>query len=171
MKKLSCLLLLLMMLAQLLLIPAGATTVDEAGLTTEGSNQGVMAIEDTGVEFGMNTILNGCRTLEGQSPLGGSDRMLLSAQAAFVYEINTDTILYAYNPDQRLAPGSLSKMLTALIAIEECDLNDVITVSTREISKLPYGFKKCRMSTAALFYKFHQISVINCLSNQSQFCK
>ena len=131
--RLFTMILCLSVLLQCFLIPANATEVTEP--TEPEATEETVHVP----VFGETPITNGCRTLEGQSPLGGSDRMLLSAQAAFVYEINTDTILYAYNPDQRLAPGSLSKMLTALIAIEECDLNDVITVSTREISKLPYG--------------------------------
>ena len=88
---------------------------------------------------GNASIANGCRTIDGQSPLGGSERMLETAQSAFVYESSTDTVIYAYNPDLRMYPGSLSKILTALIALEEGKLSDVITVSTREISQLPVG--------------------------------
>ena len=65
--------------------------------------------EDTGVyeappevEYGGAPISNGCRTINGTTPLGGSDKILKSAQAAFIYEMNTETIIYAYNPDTRL---------------------------------------------------------------------
>ena len=70
------------------------------------------------VPFGSLSTTNGCRTIDGRVPLGGSDRMLDTAQAAFVYERNTDTVIYGYNPDMKLYPGSLLKILTALIAIE-----------------------------------------------------
>lgn len=85
------------------------------------------------------TVDNGCKTIEAMSPLGGNQRRLETAQAAFVYEVSTDTVIYSYNPDLKLYPGSLSKMLTALIAIEQVPLTEKITVSTREISKLPVG--------------------------------
>ena len=39
--------------------------------------------------FGSVSILNGCRTLDGQVPLAGSDRKLDTAQAAIIYERNT----------------------------------------------------------------------------------
>ena len=84
-------------------------------------------------------VLYGCRTINAQIPLAGSERMLDSAKGAFVYEVNTGTVLYAYNPDLRVSPGSLVKLVTALVAIEYGNLNDKITVSTREISKLPVG--------------------------------
>lgn len=85
------------------------------------------------------TVLNGCKTIEAMSPLGGTQRRLETAQAAFIYERSTDTVIYSYNPDLKLYPGSLSKMLTALIGIEKVPLSEKITVSTREISQLPVG--------------------------------
>lgn len=91
------------------------------------------------VAYGNTPVSYGCRTLDGQSPLGGSDRLLDSASGAFVYETTTKTLVYAYNPDTHLAPGSLAKILTALIVIEKGKLTDTVTVSTREISQLPLG--------------------------------
>lgn len=136
------LILALLLLLQCLTIPAGAAQTEE---TTEPTTES--AVEETVpvVAFGNATVTNGCRTIDGQYPLGGSDRMLETAQAAFVYEATTQTVIYAYNPDLQLAPGSLAKMLTALIAIEKGNLDDEITVSTREISQLPVGAITARL--------------------------
>ena len=79
--------------------------------------------------FGSVCVLNGCRTIDGYVPLGGSDRRLDSAQAAIAFERSTGTLVYAYNPDAKLSPGGLTKMVTALLAIEYCDPQDVVTVS------------------------------------------
>ena len=87
--------------------------------------------EQEEVTTGNVTVTNGCKTIEAMSPLGGTQRRLETAQAAFVYEVSTDTVIYSYNPDLKLYPGSLSKMLTALIAIEKVPLSEKITVSTR----------------------------------------
>ena len=78
--------------------------------------------------FGSVSQLYGCRTIDGEKPLGGSDRRLEGAQAAFVYEVNTQTVVYSYNPDLELRPGALSKIVTALIAIERCNMDDVDAV-------------------------------------------
>lgn len=101
----------------------------------------VRAEEDTEepAPVGDVTVSSGCKTIEAMSPLGGTQRRLETAQAAFVYEANTDTVIYSYNADLKLFPGSLSKILTALIGIERANLDDKITVSTREISQLPVG--------------------------------
>ena len=98
--------------------------------------------------FGSVCILNGCRTIDGYVPLGGSDRRLDSAQAAIAFERSTGTLVYAYNPDTRLSPGGLTKMVTALLAIEYCDLQDVVTVSSRNISRLPGGTQNVNLKEA-----------------------
>lgn len=128
MKKNSCLIwvLCLVLLLQMLCVPVFATeTVDDAPVTNG--------------TYGTNSVLNGCRTLDGMVPLGGSDRMLDTAQAAFVYEQNTGTVLYAYNPDTSMSPGALTKILTAIVAIENGNLSDVVTISTANYSSLPDG--------------------------------
>ncbi len=132
MKKNSVLtfLLCLVLLHQWTVMPAAATQTDD-GVYTENTVP-VTSVGDAAVTYG-------CRTLDAQIPLGGSDRFLKSAQSAFIYEKTTQTVIYAYNPDLHVAPASLSKILTALIAIEEGNLSDKITVSTREISHLPVG--------------------------------
>ena len=66
--------------------------------------------EPPAVEYGGVPITNGCRTINGMTPLGGSDRILKTAQAAFIYEVTTETVIYSYNPDIHLYPGSLAKI-------------------------------------------------------------
>lgn len=89
------------------------------------------------VAYGGVPISNGCRSINGMIPLGGTDKILKTAQAAFIFELNTETIIYSYNPDVRLYPGSLAKIMTALIAIEECDMDQVINFSTKWNDTLP----------------------------------
>lgn len=136
--RLFCLLLSLMLLLQCTPFFVCATE------TTEPAESTNPVQEDTGVyeappevEYGGAPISNGCRTINGTTPLGGSDKILKSAQAAFIYEMNTETIIYAYNPDTRLYPGSLAKIMTALIAIEEGNLDQVVTFSTQWNKTLP----------------------------------
>lgn len=115
------------------------TTDDTSEETTAAVAETIDPSMIPNVSYGNASIVYGCRTLDGQAPLGGSDRLLASASSAFVYEVTTDTIVYAYNPDNHLAPGSLAKIMTAMLALEHGQLSDSITVSTREISKLPVG--------------------------------
>lgn len=99
----------------------------------------------TEVPFGNAEVLNGCRTIEAQVPLGGSDRMLESAVSAFVYERNTGTVVYAYNPDMIMQPGTMAKLVTAIVAIENGNLDDEVTVSSRNYKYLPAGAKNAKL--------------------------
>ena len=94
------------------------------------------------LSFGTVCIYNGCRTIEAGVPLGTTDRLLPTAQGVVLFEVTTNTMVYSYNPDLKLAPGSLAKVVLALVAIEQCDdLDEMVTVSSRNISRLPPGSK------------------------------
>ena len=67
--------------------------------------------------------------LDAQKPVGGSEKLLDTAKAAVLYELSGDTMVYAWNPDEQLDPSGMNKLLTALIALEMGNLEDVVTVS------------------------------------------
>ncbi|MGI6285277.1 D-alanyl-D-alanine carboxypeptidase family protein [Neomoorella humiferrea] len=52
----------------------------------------------------------------------------VTAAAAVLMDMATGKVLYEKNPDERKAPASTTKILTALIALEKGRLDDVITV-------------------------------------------
>ena len=128
----------------------GSPIVDDAPALTEPEPD---LAEDaqapqTDFAFGSVSIFNGCRTLDGQVPLAGSDRKLESAQSAIVYERNTKTLVYAYNPDMKLAPGSLSKIITALVVVERVpDLDAVVTVGAGIASRIPGGATSAKLKS------------------------
>ena len=133
MKKISFLSLLLcvLMVLQALCVPVHATQLTP--VEDELSPLPTYAAD----ELGAITVNSGCRTIEGQVPLAGSDRILKSAQAAFVYETNTGTVIYSYNPDLPLSPGVLAKLVTAIVAIERGNLDDIYTVNSMSYKTLP----------------------------------
>ncbi|MDD6193818.1 MAG: D-alanyl-D-alanine carboxypeptidase [Lachnospiraceae bacterium] len=49
--------------------------------------------------------------------------------AAVVMEVETGTILYEKNMNQSYYPASITKVMTALLALENCDLDEIITFS------------------------------------------
>lgn len=53
----------------------------------------------------------------------------IGAQSAILLEVNTGSILYAKNIDEQLYPASITKILTALIAFEKCDMDEMVTFS------------------------------------------
>lgn len=60
-------------------------------------------------------------------------------EAAIVMEVETGTILYAKNIDAKMYPASITKVLTALVAMEEGNLSDTVTFSRDCVSFLQPG--------------------------------
>lgn len=134
MKKLSLLnlLLCLVLLAQMLCAPVLAAETETA-MPTEPEETQVLEVEKVpvpDVAYGTASIAYGCRSMDGQAALGGDDKLLETAKAAFVYEKTTGSIIYNYNEDTPVSPGALAKIMTAIIAIEQEELDDKVTIST-----------------------------------------
>jgi len=95
--------------------------------------------------FGTGCITNGCRTIEGMVPLSGSERRLQSAQGVFVYDTKTKTVVYSYNPDMKLSPGTLTKLVTALVVLDTCELDEIVVCHSKNISRLPGGTQNVKL--------------------------
>lgn len=125
------LLLCLLLAVQCMVIPANATEITDDQFSLED-----LLKEPEVVPFGSVQVQKGCRSIEGMAPLAGSGVLLETAQAAFLYEMDTETVIYSYNPDMEIAPGTLAKLVTGYIVLQHCDLNEQVTL-TGEIHKLP----------------------------------
>ena len=126
---------------QCLLLPVMAAEVAEtsasAGLIMPETLPVPTATEPPA--FGTVCIQNGCRTINGMTPLAGSDPRLATAQSVFLYEVNTDTVVYAYNPDTKVHPGTLAKILLSMIVLENCEMDEEVTVTEGIQSYIPSG--------------------------------
>lgn len=63
----------------------------------------------------------------------------ISANSAILINVNTGTILYDKNCDARNYPASMTKVLTALLTIENNSLNDIVTYSDDSVFNLEEG--------------------------------
>lgn len=84
----------------------------------------------------------GCRTIFAEEYLFGpfdekQEKEVENAQAIFLYELNSDTLLYERNADLIIEPTEMVKIMTALITLEEGNLSDVITVKADVLSTIP----------------------------------
>lgn len=61
----------------------------------------------------------------------------IGAQSAILMEMGTNTILYAKNIDEKGYPASTTKILTALIAMQNCALDETVTFSRSSIYDVP----------------------------------
>lgn len=124
MKKISklSLFLCLCMLLQSFCLPAAALETTEAENPVAAFNAANQKLE-----FGDYCVQQGCRTIEGMVPLGGTDRKLATAQSVFLFETRTETVVYSYNPDMKVSPGNLAKIVTAIVTLEHAGMDEIVT--------------------------------------------
>lgn len=82
------------------------------------------------------SVISGCCTTEAQVPLR-SDKLLDTGKAGILYELTSDTLVYGENMDATFYPGSFVKLMTALLAIEQGDLTQEITVTQEMLNDVP----------------------------------
>ena len=80
---------------------------------------------------------NGCFSADAAVSFLGGGQLIKNAKAAFLFERNTQTLMYAWQPDVKLPPSSLVKILTAILAIENSDLSDAVMVSQDVLNTVP----------------------------------
>lgn len=64
----------------------------------------------------------------------------IKSKAAIVMESSTGKIIYSKNGETKLYPASTTKILTAIIALEECELSEMATVSNYAVTSIPSGY-------------------------------
>ncbi len=85
------------------------------------------------------SVTQGCHSVDAVRPLAGTDKLLDTARAAILFERSSDTLVYAYNADQMIDPSSMAKLMTALIALEECNVDEYVTVSRDALDAVGIG--------------------------------
>ena len=88
----------------------------------------------------------GCHSPDAQfSLLSSTEPLVNNVRSAFIYELNSDTMIYALNPDAPEEPASLVKAMTALIAIENGDLQDAVTIKQSVLDTIPKGMVSAKL--------------------------
>lgn len=64
----------------------------------------------------------------------------ISAPNLLLGEINSDRILYERNSNEKIYPASLTKLLTAILVVENCELDEIVTVSENAVFSVPTGY-------------------------------
>lgn len=80
-----------------------------------------------------------------------------SLTAACIYDLERKEVAYSYHANERLSPASLTKIMTALIVLENCpDLNEMVTIGDVRIAESGaqlFGFEEGdRISLKNLLY-------------------
>lgn len=66
----------------------------------------------------------------------------VSGKSAILIEADTGAILYEKNSHEKLYPASITKIMTGLLTIENCNMDDMVTYSGQALATLPFDAAK-----------------------------
>ena len=58
----------------------------------------------------------------------------IEAQAAVLMDVNTEAVLYSKNADTQLYPASITKIMTAMLALKYGNMDDTVTISQENVT-------------------------------------
>lgn len=94
---------------------------------------------------GGQTAENGCKTLDAKLPLKSDEQLLETAKSVILYELDSRTLVYTWNPDEQLDPSGMNKIMTALLAIEQADPSTMVTVTRSALDSVPIGSMSAKL--------------------------
>lgn len=77
-----------------------------------------------------------------ENSVNSINSLTIYSNCVLMIEKNTGDILFERNSDEKMYPASTTKILTAILVLENCDLNEIAHVSALAIKAVPQGYKK-----------------------------
>ena len=75
----------------------------------------------------------------------------IEGKSAVVMDMQTGSVIYAKNPDEKLYPASITKIMTTLLACENLDMDDTIVVSQAAAYGIEAGSSSIYADTGEVF--------------------
>lgn len=86
-----------------------------------------------------SSVVSGSHSVDAVRTLGTTKKLAETAKAVILYERKSETMVYAWNPDETIYPSSMVKLMTAMVAIERGKLEDTVVVTSRALSYITVG--------------------------------
>lgn len=122
---------------------------------TPGSSQPASGGQGTGSSQNAGSGLSAGSGQNGTS--GQIEVPVVSAQGAILYDVTHDKVLFEKNADTKLYPASITKLMTALLVLENADLNETVTFSKSAVTNLESGAVTLKLAEG------DQVSVKDCM--------
>lgn len=140
-----CILLAFLLVFQLIPCQVLATQVDESAVSGETLEPTESTEATLPVVTGNASVNAGCSSINAVYPLVNSTQLSVKLGAALMYEMNSGTLLYALNPDAKMYPASVTKVMTCLLALEHGDIDDIVTVSEEIVANRDPNGSHCNL--------------------------
>ena len=66
-----------------------------------------------------------------------ADEIKLNATSAILVEVSTGKVLYERNSNEKRYPASITKIMTAILVLENCNLSDKAVVTQDALNNIP----------------------------------
>lgn len=127
------------LLALLLTLSMCAVPADAAEVGKQTPQINLSEIPDNVTTDTPGTMVTyGCHSPDARYPICGSDYILTYSESAVLYEVTSDTLVYTCNPDTRMHPSSFVKIMTAMLALEYGDLDEIVVCKQEVLDLVPY---------------------------------
>lgn len=123
----------------------GQEVVDSSAEQTQESSQTEPEYTIPQNVSGDASVNYGCKSINASVPLIDQTDLEVKLGAALMYEINSGTLLYAYNADERMYPASVTKVMTCLLALEYGNIDDIVTISDTVIANRDPNGSNCEL--------------------------
>ncbi len=95
--------------------------------------------------------INYAKAIQSNSIEGWPTGPKVYAESAIVMDVDTGAILYAKNIDEALYPASITKIMTTMLAIENCSLDERVTFSNNAVNSLPWDCSRIGARVGEVF--------------------
>ena len=73
------------------------------------------------------------------------DNITTNSPSVILMDANTGKILYSKDAFSKMYPASTTKLMTAILTLENCDLNEIVTVSHNAVYSIPVGYSHANL--------------------------
>ena len=80
-----------------------------------------------------------------------SESPSVSAESYFIMDNRTNKVLYSKEENKKMYPASTTKILTAILVLENSNLDDVVTASYDAIMSVPEGYSNAKIQIGEQF--------------------
>ena len=74
-----------------------------------------------------------------------SKEFVLTADSYILLDNKTNKVLYKKNENEKMYPASTTKIVTALLTLENCNLDDTVTASYNAVMSIPEGYSSANI--------------------------
>ena len=103
------------------------------------------------------TAVNETQVVIDEAKAAAITKPTVAAQGAILYDATNDKVLFEKNADAQFAPASITKVLTALLVLENAKMDEMVTFSKTAVTYLESG------AVTLYLTEGDQVSVKDCL--------